>query len=116
MRMASFKKLLCLALAVLMVSAVFAEKKKLVFFGLNDFDSPDFFKPFEDANNVTIEKILQPSDKFKEAILVAVNGGQQLDVGLINGQDIRAFSTKGLLSDLSSDVKYMDRFFDSSAR
>jgi raffinose/stachyose/melibiose transport system substrate-binding protein len=114
--MTNLRKLFCLALAVLMVSAAFAEKKKLVFFGLNDFDTPDFFKPFEDANNVTIEKILQPSDKFKEAILVAINGGQQLDVGLINGQDIRSFSSKGLLSDLTTDVKYMDRFFESSAR
>ncbi len=93
-----------------------SEKKKLVFFGLNDFDTPDFFKEFEEKNNVTVQKILQPSDKFKEAFIVAMNGGQQLDVGMINGQDVRSYATKGILADLTEDVKYLDRFYESSAK
>jgi raffinose/stachyose/melibiose transport system substrate-binding protein len=89
--------------------------KKLVYFGLNDYDTPDFFTDFEQQNNVTIQKILYPSDKFDQAFMVAMNGGQQVDVGMINGQSVRSYVSKGILADLTNDVTYMDRFYPSSA-
>lgn len=91
-----------------------SEKTKLVLFGLNDFDIPDFLAAYEEENNVEVQQILQPSDKFKEAFMVAVNGGQQLDVGLINGQDVRNYASKGIIQDLSADIEFTDRFYDNA--
>lgn len=145
--MVKVKKLLCMAVAAVMVLALLAgcgsgqqgsattgnpavttvqattaaqttkpaEKTKLVYFGLNDFDTPDFFTDFENQNNTAIQKILYPSDKFDQAFMVAVNGGQQVDAGMINGQSVRSYVSKGILVDLTNDISYMDRFYPSSA-
>lgn len=48
-----------------------SEKTKLVLFGLNDFDIPDFLAAYEEENNVEVQQILQPSDKFKEAFMLS---------------------------------------------
>lgn len=90
------------------------EKTKLVLFGLNDFDIPDFLTKFEEENNVEIQQILQPSDKFKESFIVAVNGGQQLDVGIINGQDVRSYAADGVIQDLTADIDFTDRFYENA--
>jgi len=81
---------------------------------MNDFDSPDLFTAFEQANNVTVQKNVYPSDKFRENFLVALNAKQQIDIGAINGQDARVFAAKGQLVDLTGKISYMNRFYESS--
>lgn len=94
-----------------------AEKKTLVFFEEDDFikDSfKDFYKEFEDQNNVSVKPILVPKDKYVQTLMVTINGGQPLDVLFVNGQDVRALAKKGILADLSNDIKFWDRFYDNA--
>ena len=90
-------------------------KTKLVFYGIQDVNTADLFTKFEAQNNVTVQKIVQPSDKFDQSFMVAINGGQQVDFGMLNGQSVRSYITKGLIADLTKDVNYADRFYKSSA-
>lgn len=94
-----------------------AEKKTIVLYSEDDFikDSyADYYKEFEDTNNATVKRILVPKDKYVQTFMVTVNGGQQVDVLVMNGQDVRAFSKKGLIMDMTDLVTYWDRFVDSS--
>lgn len=89
------------------------DKKTVVIYMEDDFirDSyTDFYKEFEDQNNVIVKSILVPKDKYVQSFMVAVNGGQQVDVLYLNGQDVRSFAKKGLITDMSGLVSYWDRF------
>lgn len=90
-----------------------AEKKTIVIYMEDDFirDSyTDFYKEFEDQNNAIVKPILVPKDKYVQSFMVAVNGGQQVDVLYMNGQDVRSFAAKGLITDMTDIVTFWDRF------
>lgn len=94
-----------------------AEKKTVTIYMEDDFikDSyTDFYKEFEDQNNAVVKPILVPKDKYVQTFMVTVNGGQPIDILYMNGQDVRSFANKGLISDMTSEVTYWDRFFDNS--
>ncbi len=94
-----------------------AEKKTVVLYMEDDFirDSyKDFYKEFEDQNNATVKPILVPKDKYVQSFMVAANGGQEIDVLYMNGQDVRSFAKKGLIADMTGEVTFWDRFFDNA--
>ncbi|HHY83369.1 MAG TPA: extracellular solute-binding protein [Clostridiales bacterium] len=76
----------------------------------------EIVKEFEKANNVKITGVCTTSEEFVQVVMVAINGGQQIDVMDINGQDARAFATKGLIQPLTDKVTYWDRFHEASIK
>jgi raffinose/stachyose/melibiose transport system substrate-binding protein len=57
-----------------------------------------------------------PDSQYRQNLAVAINGNQQVDVLLSNGQAVRGFVSKGLLDDLTSQVTYWDRFNESAIK
>lgn len=113
------KKFLVLALALMMVLTMIpvanAEAPtELYLYSISAFDHPEeMFAEFEEANNCTIVPVTVLSEDWAAYMSVAMNGGSQLDVFYMNGQDVRAYAQKGLLVELSDKVDYLDRFYEA---
>jgi raffinose/stachyose/melibiose transport system substrate-binding protein len=71
-------------------------------------------KDFELANNCKVKVNVILSAKFVQGFMVAANGGEPIDVLVLNGQDTRSFAKKGLIKDISNDITYRNRFNASS--
>ena len=59
--------------------------------------------------NVSIQYQYFPSEQFVALFTAAQQSGQQIDVLLLNGQDIRRYATTGALLPMD-DIPYKDRF------
>ena len=72
------------------------------------------FEAFEAENNCEVVIVSVLSEDFLPYFTVVANGGAQVDVIDINGQDVRGLAQKGMLVDLTDSVDYLDRFYDAS--
>jgi raffinose/stachyose/melibiose transport system substrate-binding protein len=66
---------------------------------------------FGAANDCEVKFQAYPSDSYMQVLTAAINAGSQVDVILANGQDIRLMAEKGIIMDLTKEVKYFDRLF-----
>ena len=113
------KKFLALFLALLMAlalvpAAVAEAPTEIYLYSVGAFDHPEeMFAEFEAANNCKIVPITVLSEDWAAYMSVAMNGGSQLDVFYMNGQDVRSCAQKGLLVELSQYGDYLDRFYDA---
>lgn len=91
------------------------EVKELVFYSaiLKEEGCKAAVKGFEEETGVQIKIRSFDSADFVQAFMVASNGGSPIDVMLLNGQDVRAFSQKGLIQDLNS-LDFLDRLLDAA--
>lgn len=128
--MSKNRRVICLILALIMTAFVFTscsgatkpesptEKKKIVLYSFDTFiketEASGYFKAFEEANNCIVTYIVQPSATYVQAFMVASNAGQQIDVLCLNGQNARSFANKGIIVDLTNQIKYWDRFYENS--
>jgi len=71
----------------------------------------EYFSLFEQEADVEVVPIYVASEDWAQYMTVAINGGSQIDVMQINGQDVRGYAQKGLLSNLKETVNYTDRFY-----
>jgi raffinose/stachyose/melibiose transport system substrate-binding protein len=60
-------------------------------------------------SGVKVEYTFMPSAKFVELFTAAQNAGEQIDVLILNGQDLRRYATANQLVDLTSEITYKDR-------
>lgn len=81
---------------------------------MKDTEYAKAVKDFEKANNCKVKVNVILSAKFVQGFMVAANGGEPIDVLVLNGQDARAFAKKGLIKDISKDITYKNRFNASS--
>jgi raffinose/stachyose/melibiose transport system substrate-binding protein len=66
---------------------------------------------FSAANDCEVKLQTYPSDSYMQVLTAAVNAGSQIDVVFANGQDVRFMAQKGIIMDLTSKIKYFDRFY-----
>jgi raffinose/stachyose/melibiose transport system substrate-binding protein len=66
---------------------------------------------FAAKNDCEVKFQAYPSDSYMQVLTAAINAGSQVDVILANGQDIRFMAEKGIIMDLTNEVKYFDRLF-----
>jgi raffinose/stachyose/melibiose transport system substrate-binding protein len=66
---------------------------------------------FAAANDCEVKFQVYPSDQYMQVLTAAVNAGSQIDVVFANGQDLRFMAQKGIIMDLTSKVKFFDRFY-----
>lgn len=90
-------------------------KGTLVIVGVaNAQQNAPLFKGIEDANpGIQITYREMPSERFVELFTAAQVAGDQIDLMLLNGQDLRRYAIAGTLRDLS-DIPYKDRFDEAS--
>lgn len=118
------KKFLSLALVAMMLLAIapmaVAEEStggptELYIYTVGAFDHPEeMFAEFEEANNCKVVPVTVLSEDWAAYMSVAMNGGSQLDVFYMNGQDVRSYVQKDLLVDLTDRVDYWDRFYEAT--
>lgn len=116
------KKILCMLLVLLMSVGVFSglalaegEPTELYWYYVDGFYDPEgMWDEFEAENNCIITPVHVLSEDWAQYMTVAINGGSQMDFFEINGQDVRSWSQRGLLVDLTEHVDYMDRFYPST--
>lgn len=126
------KKIACLILSSLFVASLFTgcgakkapttsvtpnKPETLVVYSyeaLKDTEYSTAVQTFEKDNNCKIKFNVIESAKFVQGFMVAASGGNEIDALVLNGQDTRNLSNKGLLMDLSNDITYKDRFNDNS--
>ena len=77
-------------------------------------ENAGLFDAFEAENDCEVVIVSVLSEDFLPYFTVVANGGAQVDVIEINGQDVRGLALKGMLMDLTDQVDYMDRFYDQS--
>lgn len=113
------KKFLSLALAMMMIlamapMAVAEEPVEIFLHTIAAFDHPEeMFAEFEEANNCKITPVVVLAEDWASYMSIAMNGGTQLDVFYMNGQDVRAYAQKNLLVELGQYVDYLDRFYEA---
>ena len=76
---------------------------------MTEADAGHWLKDFEDENGVKITYVKSEAEDYMKTLTVAYNGGQQIDVLWINGQDIRTLGSRGVIVPLEN-VDYWDRF------
>lgn len=94
-----------------------ASGQEIVIYMEDDFirDSyTDFYKAYEEATGNTVKPILVPKDQYVQNLTTAINGGQQIDVLYMNGQDVRSMAERGVLTDMTDLVGYWDRFYTNA--
>ena len=64
-------------------------------------------------NDVDVKLQTYPSDSYMQVVTAAVNAGSQIDVIFANGQDLRFMAQKGIVMELTTKIKYLDRFYPS---
>lgn len=86
-------------------------KTKLVIYGAATETESTWDKLFanfkKEHPGVEIEYHGIPSENFVERFMAAHLGGEQIDVLLLNGQDVRYFTKSGILMDLTGKVDYV---------
>jgi len=100
------------------LSGVYAQQRKIVEYGivtgLDLLNTPGakawakLFKDFETRYNVKIETHNFASETFVQEFMAARMGGEQIDVLLLNGQDLRFFATSGMLEPLKGKYNVSD--------
>jgi raffinose/stachyose/melibiose transport system substrate-binding protein len=118
---------LCFVLMAVVLGPVFAgggaqsksTAKELVIFmeqsNIRDDYIPQYFRDFEASSGYKVNVINGgPDAQYRQSLAVALNGGQQIDIIMCNGQAVRGFATRGLIEDLTGLVNYWDRFNQSS--
>jgi raffinose/stachyose/melibiose transport system substrate-binding protein len=84
---------------------------------IKDEEQANFFQEYERTRGIKVNIINGgPDSQYRQNLAVAINGNQQLDVLLSNGQAVRGFVSKGLLDDLTNQVTYWDRFNESAIK
>lgn len=73
----------------------------------------EMFAEFEKENNVKVKSKYMESSDFVQGFMVAANGGADIDLMILNGQDMRAFVQKGLVKSIDS-YEFKDRFIDTA--
>jgi ABC-type glycerol-3-phosphate transport system substrate-binding protein len=75
-----------------------------------DRATPGLLKAFSDARpGLSIRQVLYPSDKFVALFTAGQAAGEQADMLLLNGQDLRRYAVNGTLRPLD-ELPYLDRF------
>lgn len=116
------RRLLCVCLVLMMalalVPSAVAEQKPQIHVLAVDYteENAGLFDAFEAANNCEVVLVPVKSEEFLAYFTVVANGGAQVDVIDINGQDVRGLSQKGMLVDLTGKVDYLDRFYDAAMK
>ncbi len=89
-----------------------AAKSRFVVMGVTDpAQSADLIKAIEAAHpDITVDWRNLTSERFVELFSASDLAGEQIDLLDMNGQDLRRYATAGKLLDLTSLVKYTDRF------
>ena len=110
-----FCAVLVLAMVLALLPSAMAEQKPQLYVLAVDYteDNAGLFDAFEQANNCEVVLVPVKSEDFLAYFTVVANGGAQVDVIDINGQDVRGLSQKGMLMDLTGKVDYLDRFYDA---
>lgn len=72
-------------------------------------------KMFEEDTGIKLNIYAYTEDDFVQSFMVAANGGEEIDLLELNGQDVRSFVDKGLLQDLAG-IEYADRLTDSAIK
>lgn len=107
--------LLAVALALTLTISMAESPVQLYVLSVSlDQESEGLFDAFEIENNCEVILVPVLSEDFLPYFTVVVNGGAQLDVISINGQDVRGLAQKGMLYDLTETVDYLDRFYDAT--
>jgi len=75
---------------------------------VNEQAAPHFFAEFEEMHDASITHIFITAEEYMRTLMIAYNGGQQIDVLGINGQDTRVLSNRGVIIPLS-EFRYWDR-------
>lgn len=111
-----FCAVLVLAMVLALLPSAMAEQKPQLYVLAVDYteDNAGLFDAFEQANNCEVVLVPVKSEDFLAYFTVVANGGAQVDVIDINGQDVRGLSQKGMLMDLTGKVDYLDRFYDAA--
>ncbi len=77
--------------------------------------SADLIKAIETAHpGVTVDWRNLTDERYVELFSAADLANEQIDIMDLNGQDLRRYATAGRMLDLTSSVKYADRFRDIS--
>jgi raffinose/stachyose/melibiose transport system substrate-binding protein len=74
-----------------------------------------YFADFTKETGYAVNKIDGGQDiEFSQNLAIAMNGGQEIDVLILNGQRVPSLVSRGLIKDLTNLVPYWDRFVPAS--
>jgi raffinose/stachyose/melibiose transport system substrate-binding protein len=95
-----------------------AQKEIFIFMEQNNIRNdyiPQFFSDFEKSSGYKVNVINGgPDADYRQNLAVALNGGQEIDILMCNGQAVRGYATRGIIEDLTNLVNYWDRFNQAS--
>jgi raffinose/stachyose/melibiose transport system substrate-binding protein len=119
---------LCLIAGILAQSPAFAgggsqggrgSAKEVVVFlergNIRDEFIPALMRDFEVSSGYKVNVINGGDDSlYRQNLSVALNGGQEIDVLICNGQAVRSFANRGVIEDITKLVTYWNRFGSNS--